>query len=228
MRETTLPDTEGARRLLITAFGRFDGGWNCSEALLARLRADRNELEALWSGPVAFALLPVRAEAAEAELAGALEAARPTHLLMTGQAAGRDALSFERVARNRIHIAVADLDGRIGTAGAVREGGPAERRSDWPDLAGLVAALDGAGLPARLSDDAGAHLCNQTLYLALEAAERTTPRFVSTFLHLPLLPEQVADGLPAAARHAQCFAMPIEEMARAVRLVLVHTRRQIS
>lgn len=228
MRETILPDNDAAPRLLITAFGRFDGGWNCSEALLARLQAEQDELEALWDGPVGFALLPVRVETAEAELDRALAAARPTHLLLTGQAAGRDALSLERVARNRVHIAVADVDGRIGTAGVVRGGEPEELHSDWPDLAGLMAALEGAGLPARLSDDAGSHLCNQTLYLALQAAKTAKPRFVSTFLHLPLLPEQVAEGLPAAARHAQCFAMPIEEMARAVRLVLVHTRRQIA
>ncbi|MDR4308533.1 hypothetical protein IHQ68_18085 [Chelatococcus sambhunathii] len=222
MRKTT-SSGPGARRLLITAFGRFDGGWNCSEALLSRLRAERDELQSLWGGPVAFALLPVRAATAEAELARALATARPTHVLLTGQAAGRDALSFERVARNRVHIAVADAYGRVGTIGPVRAGGPTERLSNWPDLPGLVGALADAGLPARLSDDAGSHLCNQTLYLALEAAETAKPPFVSTFLHLPLLPEQVAERLPAAARHAQCFAMPIEEMARAVRLVLVHT-----
>ena len=224
----TRTEPSGGPRLLVTAFGRFDGGPNCSEALLERLARDRDEIKALWGGPASFVLLPVRAETAERELAAALALARPSHLLMLGQAAGRDRLSFERVARNRLRLLVPDEAGRFGDYGWVREGGPEERRATWPDLDGVVAALDAEGAPAGLSDDAGSHLCNQSLYLALEAAERAEPGFVATFLHLPLLPEQVEAGVPAAARLPGCAVLPLDEMARAVRLVLVHTRRTMS
>ncbi|MFC3692416.1 hypothetical protein [Chenggangzhangella methanolivorans] len=212
-------------RLLLTAFGRFDGGPNCSEALLRLLASDRARLEAAFGGPVAFRLLEVDTEAAERQLAAAIAETRPSHVLLTGQAAGREALSFERVARNRRDLRVADARGQFGALGPVRDGGRETRAASWPDLEGAAAALRALGFPAEVSDDAGAHLCNQTLYLALEAAERASPAFVATFLHLPLTPEQVAAGVPAAARLASCFALPLDDMARAVAAFLVHTRR---
>ena len=211
--------------LLVTAFGRFDGGPNCSEALLDRLARDRAGLEKIWGAAVRFALLAVDTEAAGRQLEAAIADARPTHLLLMGQAAGRSAISFERVARNVRDLRTPDERGRTGALGPVREGGPDRRVATWPDLDGAAAALAAEGLPAQVSDDAGAHLCNQTLYLALEAAERAEPRFVATFLHLPLIPEQVAAGVPAAARLDSCFALPLDDMARAVAAFLVHTRR---
>ncbi|WP_020181378.1 hypothetical protein [Methylopila sp. M107] len=224
----TGPDARPAdARLLVTAFGRFDGGPNCSETLLERLSFEAGELKSLWGGPVRFALLPVVSETAEQELRSALDVARPTHVLLTGQAAGRMHVSFERVARNHRHLAVPDEGGFAGALGPVREGGPAERVATWPDLDGLAAALSADGVAARVSEDAGAHLCNQTLYLALEAAEAASPRFVTTFLHLPLLPEQVAANVPAAARHENCFALPLDQMTRAVKRILIHTRRSL-
>lgn len=212
--------------LLLTAFGRFDGGANCSESLLKRLCDERAALEAAWDGAVTFALLDVDTEAAERQLHAALAEAGPTHVLLTGQAAGRAALSFERIARNHRDLRTPDERGSVGALGPVRKGGPATRAATWPDLEGAAAALRAIGLPAEVSDDAGAHLCNQTLYLALEAVERAVPPFVTTFLHLPLIPEQVAANVPAAARLQSCFALPLDDMARAVRAFLVHTRRE--
>jgi pyroglutamyl-peptidase len=211
-------------RLLITAFGWFDGGPNCSERLLARLTADRPAVEALWGGPVATALLAVDCVLAEAQLARALADARPTHLLLTGQAAGRPHVSLERVARNRLDLRVPDDRGRLGPLGPVRDGGPDRYAATWPDLEGAAAAIRDAGVPAQVSDDAGAHLCNQTLYLALEAARRAEQPFVATFLHLPLLTEQIAAAIPQAAGAPGCVGMDLDDMARAVRAVLVHTR----
>lgn len=214
--------------LFVTAFGDFDGGPNCSEALLARLAADRRSLEALWGAPVRLALLPVCTETAGAELARLAAESRPSHVLLTGQAGGRAHLSLERVARNHRAFAVPDAMGRLGAFGPVRPGGPAELAATWPDLEAAAQALRADGLPAAVSDDAGTHLCNQTLYLALELGRASDPPFVATFLHLPLLPEQVSAGIPAALRHEGCFAMPLDDMTRAVRLFLVHTRRPAS
>lgn len=210
--------------LLITAFGRFDGGANCSEALLGRLSCARAEIEAAWGGPVTFVRLDVDTSSVEQDLDRALDR-RPTHVLLMGQAAGRALVSFERVARNVRDLRVPDARGLSGALGPVRLGGPDRIASTWPDLEGAARALSEAGLPAAVSDDAGTHLCNQTLYLALEAGERAAPPFVATFLHLPLIPEQIAAGVPAAARLDSCFALPLDDMARAVRLFLVHTRR---
>lgn len=211
--------------LLVTAFGRFEEGPNCSEIFLDRLAEERAGVEALWGGPVAFLKLAVNTRSAGPKLARAVAAVRPTHVLLMGQAAGRPHLSFERVARNRRDFAVPDDRGRIGPLGPVRRGGPESRRATWPDLEAAAETLSAAGVAAETSDDAGSHLCNQTLYLALELAERGDPSFVTTFLHLPLLPEQVSDNAPAAARRPGAPTMPLDDMARAVRLFLMHTRR---
>ena len=136
-----------------------------------------------------------------------------------GQATTRDAVALERVARNLRDLGAPDAAGRTGAFGAVSEGGPPTRLATWPDLDGAAAALTLSGVPAYVSDDAGSHLCNQTLYLALEAAGP-----LATFLHLPLCAEQVADGLPAAMRRPGCAGIGLDQMARAVRLILSHTR----
>lgn len=211
------------RVLLITAFGQFHGGPNCSEALLRLLQARRRILASEFQGRIGFALFDVDTQTIEDALSKALRRVNPSHVLLMGQAAGRAALCLERIARNRRDFGVPDSAGRSGPLGPVREGGLAERIANWPDLEGAVAAIEKESVPSMVSDEAGGHLCNQTLYLTLEAAERERDGFVATFLHLPLLPEQVAAGVPAAQGEA-LPTVPLREMARAVRAVLRHTR----
>jgi pyroglutamyl-peptidase len=210
-----------SRALLITAFGRFHGGPNCTEVLIRSLQRSRGTIASDFQGRVGFALFDVDTQTIEGALSKALRRVKPSHVLLMGQAAGRSALCLERIARNRRDFGVPDAAGRSGPLGPVREGGPAEHIANWPDLKGAVAAIEGEGVPAMVSEEAGGHLCNQTLYLALEAAERDG--FVATFLHLPLLPEQVVAGVPAAQGEARP-AVPLHDMARAVRAVLRHTR----
>jgi pyroglutamyl-peptidase len=211
--------------LLITAFGPFEGGPNCSDALLGDLAGKRADLERLWGGSVAFQRFVVDTEAIGPALQAAIAAHAPSHLLMMGQAAGRSALALERCARNHRDLRAPDDMGRLGRLGPVRRGGPDLRRATWPDLDGAAAAARAAAVPCEVSDDAGAHLCNQSLYLAVEAAEHAPAGLAATFLHLPLLPEQVAAGTPAATRFPSCPALPMDDMARAVFAILRHTRR---
>ena len=209
--------------LLITAFGRFMGGPNCSQILLEALAAERAELERIWRAPITLEVLPVDVEAVRPALERLLRTAAPSHLLLMGQAGARDAICLERKARNHIDLGVPDAAGRLGPLGPVIAGGPDQMLANWPDPEGVVAAVKAAGAPARLSDDAGGHLCNQTLYLALEAAGKAAGgSLVATFLHLPLLPEQIAAGVPAA-QGAGC-SVALDDMKRAVRAILRHTR----
>lgn len=122
--------------LLLTAFGRFDGGANCSESLLRRLADERSAVKAAWGGAVAFALLDVDTESVERQLQAALAEAVPTHVLLTGQAAGRSALSFERIARNHRDLRTPDERGAFGALGPVRDGGLETRAATWPDQIG--------------------------------------------------------------------------------------------
>ncbi len=208
--------------LLVAGFGRFENGPNCSEALLKALAADGAAARA-WGGPVAFALFDVDVETIGGALARAVAESRPTHVLLTGQAASRAALTLETTARNRLDLRTPDAAGRLGALGPAQAGGPAERAASWPDLRGCAAAMRAAGVAAELSDDAGAHLCNQSLYLALELAERARPAFVAAFLHLPLLPEQVAARIPAALRAPDAELPSLAAVKRATLALLRHT-----
>ena len=66
-----------------------------------------------------------------------------------------------------------------------------------------------------MSNDARNHLCNQLLYLALHAAaKRGQPCFV-TFMHGPVLPQQVIDDEPMTMRHSNCPCLPLPMLIEA-------------
>ncbi|BCJ89746.1 pyrrolidone-carboxylate peptidase [Terrihabitans soli] len=207
---------------LITGFGPFDGGSNASEALVRALTKRRIELGEYAHGRVETLILPVDTELAGTLLAEAVERYRPSHLLLTGQAAGRNKLSLERIATNKRDFRTPDIAGKEVRDACVLDGTPEHYASNWPDLDGAVAAMNAAGIPAEVSEDCGTHLCNQVLYLALHAATTAGQSHVSTFLHLPLLPQQVIAREPAAQRYPNCPYMPLDMTMRGVEIVLRH------
>jgi pyroglutamyl-peptidase len=207
---------------LITGFGPFDGGSNASEALVRALTKRRIQLGEYAHGRVETLVLPVDTATAGDLLAEAVERFRPARLLLTGQGAGRNRLCLERLATNRRDFRVPDISGAAIRDSHVLDGGPASYGASWPDLEGAVAVMNAAGIPATVSDDCGTHLCNQVLYLALHAAAASGHSYVATFLHVPLLPEQVIANEPAAQRHAACPYMPLEMSIRGVEVLLTH------
>jgi pyroglutamyl-peptidase len=208
--------------ILITGFGPFDGGSNASEALVRALTRRRRALAHAAGGEVETLVLPVDTARAGDLLAEAVSRLRPARLLLTGQASGRNRLCLEKLAINRRDFRVPDSAGAQPRNVCVCEGGPEVYRANWPDLEGAVAAMNAAGVPAQLSEDCGTHLCNQLLYLALHAANADRAAHVATFLHVPLLPEQVIAGEPAATRHPACPYMPLEMSVRGVETILAH------
>ncbi|MGQ4273584.1 pyroglutamyl-peptidase I family protein [Terrihabitans sp. B22-R8] len=211
--------------LLIMAFGPFDGGSNASETLLRVLERDLPALAA-WAGEeVRTLLLPVDTVRAPEILA---EAMGPdvSRVLMMGQASGRNRIGLERFARNRRHFRVPDCEGRIIMGLPVIEGGPDLHEASWPGLAQTADALNADGIPAMVSEDCGSHLCNQVLYTVLHEAATAGRSCEALFLHLPLLPEQVIAGEPAAAKHEACAFMPVSMSLRAVEMILRLSARQ--
>lgn len=209
--------------VLITGFGPFDGGSNASEALVTALSAQADRLRTCARDDVATLILPVDTERAGDLLAAAVARLKPSRLLLTGQAAGRNRLSLEAAATNIRNFAVPDAGGHSASNLPVLTEGPERHSATWPDPEGTVAALNAAGIPAEISQDCGTHLCNQMLYLALHAAEETGMPYSATFLHVPLLPEQVIAGEPAALRHAKCAYMPLKMSVRGVEIILRHS-----
>ncbi len=205
--------------VLVTAFGPWDGGSNASAALLAELEARREDLEAIAGAAVVLELLPVDTVVAPELLGRLLRTHRPSHALLTGQAAGRNRVTLERLAVNLRDFSIPDSSGATIRSLPVVEDGPTAYPATWPDLEGAAAAIEDAGIPAGVSSHAGTHLCNQLLYTALHAAALGEGP-AAAFMHLPLTPAQIIAREPAAERHPNCPHLEPALAARAIEILL--------
>lgn len=184
--------------LLVTAFEPY-GNFvlNASQQVLEHLRPS------LPIGVVAL-LLPCDRQRAWSSLAAALDAYQPSLLLSLGQASGRAVVCLERLARNCLDFPIPDNGGQQPRQELIELQGPDILTSDLP-LELWSAKLREQGLPCELSENAGTYLCNQVFYQSLYCAAQGRGLRV-TFVHLPLLPEQVASdaGAPALELPVQC------------------------
>lgn len=170
--------------VLLTGFEPFGGeSANASARLVAALDG-----RVITGRRVAGLILPVVFGAAGERLLGEINRLRPALVVCTGQAAGRAAISLERVALNLADSAQTDNAGVSLVDTPVVPGGPAAYWSTLP-LGPILAALRARGLPAELSLSAGSYVCNHVFYSLMHAL-RDTPAVPGGFVHLPVLPEQ--------------------------------------
>ncbi len=191
-------------RILVTGFEPF-GGEPVNPSMLAvlGLAADPPPGIVLHS-----AILPVSLRRTPPALLEAVARYRPDVVIATGQAGGRAEVSVERIGINVTDFRVPDNDGAQPGDGPVLAGGPAAYFATIPVQA-VAAALQQAGVPASVSNSAGTHLCNHTLYLLGHLAATGYPAMRGGLLHLPYLPEQVArhPGQPSMALAMQVAAL---------------------
>lgn len=116
----------------------------------------------------------------------------PDAVICVGQAGGRDAITPERVAINIMDAKKPDNADAIPVDVPVVPGGPAAYFSTLPVKA-MVAAIENAGLPGKLSNTAGTFVCNQLLYRVLHHAAARMPNCRCGFIHVPYIPEQTTD-----------------------------------
>ncbi|WP_135854281.1 pyroglutamyl-peptidase I family protein [Halorussus salinus] len=178
--------------LLLTGYEPFGDHDRNPSAELAR----RLDGETVADREVVGEVLPVEFDRAGDEMAALLAEHDPDAVVATGLAAGRAAVSVERVGVN-----VADCAGIPDNAEEVPrneriltdEAAPAAYFATLP-VVEVVAELLDAGVPARVSNTAGTHLCNNILYRTraqLEAEDRDNVPM--GFVHLPLTPEGAAE-----------------------------------
>ena len=193
-------------RVLVTGFEPFGGETvNPSMQAVLALAADPPPGVLLRT-----AILPVSLRRTGPALRAALARHRPDLVIATGQAGGRADVSVERLGINVNDFRIPDNDGARPVDLPVIAGGPAAYFATIPVRA-VVAALDAAGVPASLSNPAGTHLCNHTLYLLGHLAATTHPGLRAGFLHLPWLPEQVVrhPGQPSLATATLVLALKV-------------------
>lgn len=184
--------TNGPRpTLLLTAFGPF-GGDHCNpteHALHPVAEA------AAATAHVITELLPVEFDAASTRIRQLVRTHRPDVVVSLGLAAGRGAVTPERVAINLAEARIPDESGAQPVGLPLRESAPPAYFSTLP-LRAIVAAITDTEVSAALSYSAGAFVCNAVMFAgldetaALRAEDPTAPEAVAGFIHVP----QVGDA----------------------------------
>lgn len=179
--------------MLLTGFDPFgdaavNPSWLVAEALHGRQIARHR---------VQVAQLPTMFDAATKRLDVLLARHRPALVISLGLAAGRAALSLERVAINVNDARIPDNAGAQPIDTPVVAGAPAAYFSTLPIKAMRQAMLD-ADVPTEVSQTAGTFVCNH-VFFALMHRLATAPALAGArggFIHVPLLPGMGTPSLP--------------------------------
>jgi pyroglutamyl-peptidase len=177
------------RVILVTGFEPFgEHRANPSEQL-----AKAVDGRVLGDAVVRSVILPVDGRRACGVLEPALAELDPAAALLLGLAGQRARIALERVALNVMDYSIPDNAGYRATGEPCVAGGPAAYFTTLP-LEAMLRALTAEGIPAYVSNTAGAYLCNQTLYSTLHLVTLQSLRTRVGFVHLPLLPSMVAES----------------------------------
>lgn len=122
----------------------------------------------------------------------AIEEHQPEIVICVGQAGGRSAVSFERVAINLAEARIADNEGNQPFDTALEPDGPAAYFTSLP-IKVMTKNVHEHGLPAYISYTAGTFVCNDIMYRLLHLIETKFPTIRGGFIHVPFSPDQVID-----------------------------------
>lgn len=173
------------RKVLLTGFEPF-GGESINPSLeVVKLMASRQ----LENVQIIGCEVPVIRYQAIETVAQAIEQHQPDLVIMIGQAAGRSAITPERVAINLDDYRIEDNAGNQPVDEPIMVTGPAAYFSSLPVKA-ITHALQQAGIPCQLSHSAGTFVCNHLFYGIQHYLQARPIR--SGFIHIPLLPEQAS------------------------------------
>ncbi|CZF84585.1 pyroglutamyl-peptidase I [Grimontia marina] len=173
------------KKVLITGFEPF-GGASINPALEAVKKLDGAELD---GGVIVTCEVPVTRYDALKAISEAIEAHQPSYVITVGQAAGRNAITPERVAINMDDFRIPDNGGNQPIDEPIDEEGPAAYFSTLP-IKAITRKLQESGIPCQVSNTAGTFVCNHVFY-GIQHFLRDTD-VGHGFIHIPLLPEQAA------------------------------------
>ncbi|WP_108882747.1 pyroglutamyl-peptidase I family protein [Anderseniella sp. Alg231-50] len=211
------------RPVLVTGFEPYGGrGRNPAHEAMKQVRGRTIAgKEIVGRGlPVSFSRFPDIA----AEL---IEELNPSSVISLGLWPGESMIRIERIGVNIADFGIPDNDGILAVDEQVDSTGAAALMSTLPVRAIERAVLQ-EGIPASLSATAGTYLCNICLYSFLQAAQQHHEPVACGFIHVPYLPEQVAELLTAVRDeasvelHQRCdFAsMDLDRIVRAVEIAI--------
>ena len=115
----------------------------------------------------------------------------PDVIVCVGQAAGRAAITPERIAVNLRDARIPDNAGFQPVDEPVVPDGPAAYFSTLP-IRDMTDAIRKSGVPAEISNTAGLFVCNDLFYGIRHAIDSEFPSVRGGFIHVPCTPEQTA------------------------------------
>ncbi|WP_418103210.1 pyroglutamyl-peptidase I [Vibrio harveyi] len=175
------------KKVLITGFEPF-GGESINPALEVVKRLNGRKLD---GGEVVMCQVPVtRYESIEAVIES-IKLHQPDIVITVGQAAGRTAITPERVAINVDDFRIPDNSGHQPIDEPVIPGGPDAYFTTLP-IKAITRALQQENIPCQVSNTAGTFVCNHLFYGVQHYLRDKSVRH--GFVHIPLLPEQDSSG----------------------------------
>lgn len=207
-------------KILVTDFEPFGGeAENASGTAVQRL----GDVPAPNGVHLATAILPVPWSDAGPALLRAVETHQPDAIVAVGEAGGRAVVTPERWARNLGHGRIPDKNGVVRDAAPLAPG-PARLESRL-DPAALTRAIQDAGVPAEVSEDAGAFLCNAVFWTALHRTD-----LPATFIHVPAVRSQgtASIGAETDPEHAHAdSSLGFDEITHALAAAVGAVARQL-
>ncbi len=174
-------------KILVTGFDPFgDDDVNPASLILDELPAKIGNHE------IETRQIPTSAKRSRIELENLLNGQSFDAVICIGQAGGRPDVTLERVAINLDEFRIADNDGEVLSGQKICADGPDGFLSRLP-LKTMVKHVQNRKIPASVSYSAGTFVCNHIFYLANYILAQQGKNGMSTFIHVPYLPEQVAN-----------------------------------
>lgn len=166
-------------KLLLTGFVPFlDNPINPTEEIVKRL--DGKEINGYT---IETAVLPVDFAESEQRVLAEIREKQPDVVIMLGLAAGRSKITPERIAIN-VKDGAADNNGYTPVDEPIDANGPDGLFSTLP-IRNMVTKLKENNYPATISNTAGAYLCNNIMYAAINEARKSEEPFSAGFIHIP-------------------------------------------
>ncbi|WP_142826035.1 pyroglutamyl-peptidase I [Planococcus soli] len=160
---------------------------------------------------IAGKIMQVDFNSSGAALLKFIDEENPDAVISLGLAAGRYKITPERIAINFKDGAV-DNEGNKPVDEPIREEGEPAYLSTLP-VRKMVDSLLANGLPATISNTAGAYLCNNVMYEGLHYAKTHKPDMPSGFIHIPASHE-------LAIQHGRIPSWSHNELLKGIRVCI--------
>ena len=191
------------KKLLLTGFEPF---LNYPVNPTARIVEELHGME-IGGYRIHSEVLPVDFSESGDRVISHVEDVKPDAVLSLGLSGGRFKITPERIAIN-VNDGAKDNSGHAPVDEPIVDGGADGYFTNMP-IRKMVDALKGAGLPAEISNTAGAYLCNHVMYRVLHFVNEQRPGMLAGFIHIPASHE-------LAVEHGRVPSWSHEDLKRAI------------